>query len=140
MEEYGIVLSFIVLCAFGAALLPVVLLFLSWIGGWRRLAMRFPARGRPSGRRFLMRGGKVGLVTYSACLTLYTSAKGLYVSVLWPFRFAHPPIFIPWDSVCNATPSEFFLCGQSVDFDVGSPAVATMRLPREIFEGHNVAV
>src|SRR6476469_6745769 len=79
-----------------------VSLILSTTGGWRRLAASFPARSQPSGRRFFLQGGKVGQVTYSGCLTIYSSQEGLHLSVWLPFRLGHPPLFIPWDAIRNA--------------------------------------
>ena len=114
-----------------------VSLVLSTIGGWRRSAQSFPARGEPSGKRFFMQGGKVGQVTYSGCLTVYSSPEGLYLSVWLPFRLGHPPLFIPWDSVRNAT-TRRFLWTESVVFDAGSPSVATLQLSKKIFEGRDV--
>ncbi len=114
-------------------------LLLSTLGGWRRLAESFPARGQPSGRRFILQSAKVGLVHYSGCLTLYSSPEGLYLSVWWPFRLGHPPLFIPWHAVHNATIRRF-LWIERVAFDVGSPSVTTVELSKKIFEGHHVAV
>lgn len=114
-------------------------LMLSALGGWRRLSESFPARGRPSGRRFIMQGAKVGRVHYSGCLTIYSSPEGLYLSVWLPFRLGHPPLFIPWYAIHNAT-TRRFLWIESVVFDVGSPRITTLELSKKIFESHNVAV
>jgi len=116
-----------------------VSLVLSTLGGWRRLAESFPARGQPSGRRFVMQGAKVGLVHYSGCLTICSSPEGLYLSVWLPFRLGHPPLLIPWHAVHNATIRRF-LWIERVAFDVGSPSVTTVELSKKIFEGVNVAV
>jgi len=121
-----------------AAIWCAVSMVLSTIGGWRRLAESFPARRPPSGKRFFMQGGKVGSVSYSGCLTIYTSPEGLYLSV-WPmFRLGHPPLLIPWDAIRNAT-TRRLLWAESVVFDVGLPKIATLQLSRKIFEGYRVA-
>ena len=112
-------------------------LLLSTLGGWRRLAESFPAKDQPSGRHFFMQSGKVGLVNYGSCLTIYIAPNGFYLSVWFPFRLGHPPLFIPWDAVCNATIRRFFWF-ERVAFDVGLPNVATLQLSKKIFEGHNV--
>jgi len=106
------------------------------MGGWRRLADRFPRRGQPSGRRFWLQSGKFGQVAYSRCLTIRSSPDGLYLSMLLPFRLGHPPLFIPWDAVHNAT-ARRFLWIEHVAFDVGSPSVATLQLPKKAFEFHD---
>jgi hypothetical protein len=108
-------------------------------GGWRRLAESFPACGQPSGSRFSAQSGKVGAASYNGCLTIYSSHEGLYLSVWLPFRLGHPPLFIPWNAVRNAT-TQRFLWIKTVVFDVGSPSVATLELSSRIFEGHDVVV
>jgi hypothetical protein len=112
---------------------------LSAMGGWRRLAESFLARDEPCGRHFFMRSGKVGLVNYGNCLTIYTAPRGFYLSVWPPFRLGHPPLFIPWDAVRNPT-TRRFLWFERVAFDVGSPSVATLELSKKIFEGQSVGV
>jgi hypothetical protein len=112
----------------------------SAVSGWRRLASSLPARGQPLGRRFSMEGGMVGQITYSGCLTIYSSADGLYLSVWWPFRVGHPPVFIPWDAIRNATTlPRRFLWPESVAFDAGSPSVGRLQLPAKVFEHQYVA-
>jgi hypothetical protein len=138
MDKSALTVILIVLFPFlFAGLWCGVCLFTSTMGGWRRLAERFPARGQPSGRRFFMQRGKVGRVAYKGCLTIHSSPEGLHLSVWLPFRPGHPPLFIPWNEICNAT-TRRFLWAESVEFDVGSPRVATIRLSGEIFEGRDV--
>jgi hypothetical protein len=84
-----------------------------------------------------MQGGRVGQVAYGGSLNIYSSPEGLYLSVLFPFRLGHPPLFIPWDAVRNAK-TRRVLWTERVEFDVGSPSIATLRLPKKIFEGYNV--
>ena len=114
-----------------------VSLLLSTLGGWRHLAESFPATDQPRGRRFFMQSGKVGSVNYGSCLTIYSTPNGLYLSVWFPFRLGHPPLFIPWSAVRHAT-THRFLWSETVSFDVGSPSVATLQLSKRIFEGRDV--
>lgn len=115
-----------------------VSLALAALGGWRRLAVSFPARTQPTGRCFYMQGGKVGQVSYGGCLAICSSPQGVCLSVLLPFRLGHPPLFIRWNAVRNAT-TRRFLWTEYIAFDVGSPSIATMRLPKKVLEGHHVA-
>jgi hypothetical protein len=71
------------------------------------------------------------------CLTIYTSAAGLCISILFPFRLGHPPVFIPWDAVRNPRVRRF-LGAESVEFDIDSPPVATVRLFRKVFDGRDI--
>jgi hypothetical protein len=40
-----------------------------------------------------------GIANYRGCLTLGASIEGLYMSVMFPFRIAHPPLLIPWTEI-----------------------------------------
>jgi len=133
------ILPTILIAFFVVAMWCAVSLLLSAVGGWRRLAEVFPARGKPSGRLFSMQSGKVGLVSYRSCLTVLSTPEGFYLSVWLPFRLGHSPLFIPWDAVNNKTTRRFLWMETEV-FDVGSPSIATLQLSKKIFEGHNVAV
>jgi hypothetical protein len=106
-------------------------LLLSRVGGWHRLARAFPARGRPQGTRFSVQSGKVGMVNYNNCLTIYVSPDGLYLSV-WPvFRIGHPPLFVPWDDISNPR-TRRFLWVRTTTVQVGSPNIATIQLSTKI--------
>jgi hypothetical protein len=105
----------------------VVLGFLSQLSGWNKLASLYPGRQPPSGKCFLMQGGKVGAVYYRGCLTIHTWSEGLHISV-WPiFRFQHPPLFIPWSELHNPREKQLFLV-RLKELDIGSPAVGTIQL------------
>lgn len=110
---------------------------MSRIGGWRRLAEKFSSRKGPSGRRFWFQSGRVGKVRYSSCLTIYSSAKGLYLSVWLPFRPGHPPLLIPWEVMRNAT-SHRFLWMEAVAFEVGTPRITAMELSKKVFDGRTI--
>lgn len=116
-----------------------ICLFLSMLGGWNRLAKIFRTPSAPSGKRFVMQSGRVGLVNYSGCLTIYSSSEGLYLSVWFLFRLGHSPLFIPWDAVHNAKARKF-LWFERVTFDVGQPRIATIELSRQVFTGCKTAV
>jgi hypothetical protein len=44
-------------------------------------------------------------VSYGHCLTVTVGRRGLAVSILWPFRFRHPPLLLPWSAIerCEET-------------------------------------
>lgn len=110
-----------------------ICLLLSATGGWRRLAANYSAQGQPKGQRYSYQSGQVGLVSYSNILTIYTSPEGLHLSVWLIFRLGHPPLFIPWTAVHNAT-TKWILWIELVKFEVGAPKVATIQLSKKIFE------
>lgn len=109
-----------------------VSLLLSRMGGWSHMAEKFPAHDQPSGKRFYMQGGRIGVVQYSGCLTLHLSPEGTHLAVLFPFRLGHPPLFIPWEAVHRAR-IQRFLWSETVVLEVGSPVITTLQLPKKIF-------
>lgn len=76
---------------------------LSWMSGWRSLAVRYPDPGAVEGQRFRFVSGYVGRgmrsVRYRSAIDLVVGERGIRVSVLLPFRFMHPPFFVPWQEI-----------------------------------------
>ena len=76
---------------------------LSHIGGWSSLAAHFRAAQPPTGEHFHFVSGSMGAkffpVSYGGCLFVATNEDGFHLSILLPFRFWSPPIFIPWSQV-----------------------------------------
>jgi hypothetical protein len=40
-----------------------------------------------------------GTAFYSGCTFFTSNKKGLGLSLLFPLRFGHPPLFIPWSDI-----------------------------------------
>jgi len=77
-----------------------ILNVLARIGGWATLAERYPAAGAFDGDRWWFQNAQLRWrVNYGGVLTVGASPRGLYLSVLLPFRIAHPPLFIPWTDI-----------------------------------------
>ena len=76
---------------------------LAHLGGWASLAALFRVESRPEGERFRFVSGSIGgrflPVSYGNCLFVTVSPKGLYLSILFLFRFQSPPLFVPWSRV-----------------------------------------
>lgn len=85
---------------------------LSHIGGWASLASAFLAHDDVAGERFRFRSGSLGKkffpVNYGNCLFFTVSESGFRLSILFPFRFLSPPIFIPWDKVESVEEKQVF--------------------------------
>jgi hypothetical protein len=89
----------------------IPLLLLAWLGiqfcaaaisGWRKLAQVYRANGPFSGRRWRLQSAELRWrIGYNNCLTLGSGAEGLFLSVLLPFRFSHPPLLIPWTDIAS---------------------------------------
>lgn len=77
---------------------------LSFVAGWATLAKRFRYLNSFTGKCLAFQSGRMGMTNYGRCLTLGASAEGLYLAVMPPFRFHHPPLLIPWNEVSVAPP------------------------------------
>jgi len=104
------------------------LYIISHAGGWAALSKRFPATEKPAGKTYYCRSGSVGQAGYGACLNLHVVKTGLYMSVAFPFRFAHPPLFIPWEEF-HSTSRKWLLFWPVTDTYVGMPVAAHLTLP-----------
>lgn len=111
-----------------------VSVLIAFVGGWSRLAREFRATDKPAGNAFYLQGGSVGMTQYKGCLVIYTSAAGLYLSVLLPFRLGHPPLLIPWGAIRDPEVRKVWWF-ESLTFRVGEPPGTTIQLSKRIFAG-----
>lgn len=95
-------LVFFMLLWFTSLLLTAVL------GGWIRLAEKFPQKNRTTSAllkyasatmNYGTKPKKFGRSKYGRILNMTVGADGLGIGVLWAFRPAHPPIFLPWGAI-----------------------------------------
>jgi hypothetical protein len=81
----------------------LVCALISLTGGWHRLAARFPASSGIDGEAFRFASMSLGSglfpVRYRNTLFVMVGRSGLGLSVFFPFRVLHPPLFIPWSAV-----------------------------------------
>lgn len=125
---------------FFSALWIGITLGMSFIGGWRTVAKFYTAAGRPvGGREFRRVTGMFGVASYKHVLTVVTTAEGLYIANRTVFRFGHPPLFIPFTAIFHARRQVLFFWDYAA-FEVGSPAIASVRLPLKVFEGAPVEI
>lgn len=106
---------------------------LSHVGGWNRLGTRFATHQTPHGASFRWQNGSVGFVSYRNVMRVDAAPDGIFLSMPWLFRVGHPPLFIPWSEVHDAT-EQRLLWLRLVRFGVGSPRLARLRLPAKVFE------
>jgi hypothetical protein len=106
-----------------------VCLLLSHMGGWARLAEHYAARDDEPGETHYMCSGAVGWVSYRSCLILRVCDNGLRMSVWFPFRIGHPPLFIPWDEFHGVFEKRMLRLTSFVVASVGMPVVAEVALP-----------
>lgn len=89
---------------------------LSLIGGWYELSHRFKNNETIDGERFRFRSGVIGWrafpVSYRSCLFATVGSKGVALSILFPFRFLHPRLVIPWSAVERCERVRFWFMNQ----------------------------
>lgn len=71
-------------------------------GGWRKLALRFPAQTPPTGTTFTWQSLQIKPCTnYSGSINVTLSPGGIYLVPVALFQFGHSPMLIPWDRVVS---------------------------------------
>ena len=92
-----------------AVFLSVICFLVPFLTGWHELAGEYPLSGTFLGRRWRFRSANMRWGTrYGNCLTFGADQKGLFVSVLFPFRCGHPPLSIPWSEISVRQMRYFF--------------------------------
>ncbi len=81
-----------------------ILAGLAFADGWFSLSREFRSDASESGQRFHFCSGALGvwpflMSSYGKCLFITANEQGFRISILFPFRFFHPPLFIPWTAV-----------------------------------------
>jgi len=95
MDVPLILLPFVLFLVFFPVLWCFVLWLISRFGGWRTLAghYRYDGEFPPDVWRF--QSARIGISRYSSVLVFAADRRGLFMRTILPFRFAHPPLFIP---------------------------------------------
>ncbi len=115
------------------ALWCFVVVLLSLVGGWRRLALTYATDQPPRGTAFRWQSGTIGFVQYRNCLNIYVANEGLYFSAVWLFRLGHKTLLIPWSAINDVQQQNIFWYAIT-RFRIGTPPIATMRIPTKVFE------
>ncbi|TWU23310.1 hypothetical protein Pla52o_28460 [Novipirellula galeiformis] len=109
-----------------------VCLVLSWASGWWMLSHRYLAKpgdgsgdDRDSAR---MRSARIGAIQYHSSLNFIADSRGLRISVFFPFRPGHPPLFVPW-SEFDKIRLDNRLFSQRIKMAIGRPAVTRVVFP-----------
>jgi hypothetical protein len=79
-----------------------IMYWISFMGGWRQLATRYRSSSPISGTAWRFRSATLHHrmeSNYGSCLKLTANEEGLGLSVFFPFRVGHPPLFIPWSEM-----------------------------------------
>lgn len=90
-----------------------IMALLAQVGGWSELAalyrepegmVRQPVQSFGMASLALRRGWFPLPVNYSSCAIVDVAAAGLHLRTWRPFRFRHPPLFIPWEQMESMVP------------------------------------
>ena len=74
-----------------------VIFLVAQIGGWAQLAQVYRFDRKFRGQSWSMQSAAMRWgCSYNSVLTFGANDEGLYIVPLIFFRFAHPPLFIPW--------------------------------------------
>lgn len=117
---------------FFSALWLSITALLSFLSGWGKLAKRYPAEREFDGQRWTWQSAQMGVVGIRGCLTAGANREGLYLAMMLPFRFRHPPLFIPWRAVQPVPKQMLFFRG--VEFRVGPEPVVTVWVRETLAE------
>ena len=77
----------------------LVLVVLSAMGGWRRLAKTYPDDVPAEGVLFRLQSAQFGSVLYRGCVNVTVDPIRLRLSMMALCRLGHPPISIPWSDI-----------------------------------------
>ena len=73
---------------------------ISLVSGWYSLAKVYRTTSAFDGAKWRMQSGRMRwFVGYNNVLTIGASQQGLYLSVMFFFRFMHPPLLVPWSEI-----------------------------------------
>ena len=80
------------------------------LAGWAKLAAAFPASAPPTGESFRFVTAIVGSrhfpIKYRNCCHLVVADRGIYLSLMFPFKFQSPAFFVPWSAVENVVEAQ----------------------------------
>lgn len=110
-SKIGIVIAVGFALVFFPALWMFVGLILSRISGWHGLAAKYRMDAKFAGPTWTWQTGHMRLVGFRNTLTVGTNRQGLYLAVLFPFRFQHPPLFVPWSDITVTPKRGLFIPG-----------------------------
>lgn len=110
----------------------VVGFLISFQSGWFALGRRFRRHSDPYGETksagpFFYTVYMRWWSKYSSMIRLTAAGDALYASVLFPLRFGHPPLRIPWDEIQFARTKFFFR--SYIALTLGNEEKILMRIP-----------
>jgi hypothetical protein len=92
----------------------------SWIlakrSGWAKLASAYPAPRSLDGAHWSFQSARFGRrASYRGTIHVSADSLGMHLSMFLPFRFGHPPVFVPWTELTGRQDRQSLL-GVVVEF------------------------
>lgn len=133
LREMGTTNSIILGILFLVAAWAMMFALISRAGGWASLADQYRCPDTFTGTTWSFQKGQMRwMVGYNNCLTVGADPRGLYLSILFPFRIAHPPLFIPWRDISFRTKS--FLGFKFIELRLGREVTIPLRISYKLAE------
>jgi hypothetical protein len=104
------------------------------LGGYDRLAERFPGGPEPSGEHWERRCVEFGRsMRYDWCVTIVVAADGLWLQARPPAQGTQAAIFVPWAEIREAKPTRLYW-REAVRLTCGEPAAGTITVWRPVWD------
>jgi len=100
--------------------------------GWGKLAAQYASHDPPSGVSLKWQSFVLGKVmNYNRCVTIHVGGAALFLEMPRFFRFAHPPLRIPWSAVQYLKEVKT-LAGRKYLYDLGTPGITRIAFYEKI--------
>lgn len=102
------------------AIIPFIILFwcailflIAAVSGWRTLAQKFRLSSTFIGPTWGFQSAYMRWMGhYGNCLNVGADSVGLKLSIVFPFRPGHPPLFVPWSEIAIGERRSFLFMKQ----------------------------
>ena len=95
----------------------IVSALISYLGGWWALSQYYLSKPHSVRKKWLFQSAAMRFMTsYGNCLNVGVTDRGLLLSVLFLFRFGHPPLLIPWEDIKLEKYSSWMMKGVRLNF------------------------
>lgn len=113
----------------------IVSALISYLGGWWLLSQYYQSRPSNIRKKWFFQTAAMRFMTgYGNCLNIGVTDQGLSLSVLFIFRFGHPPLLIPWEDIRVEKFNSWMMKGVKLTFNKvpNVPLILRKRLARNI--------
>jgi hypothetical protein len=105
---------------------------ISLMSGWHYLARHYKRDRHPEGESWGFQSARLRYrSSYGGCLFFSANRRGFWLSIMFPFRPGHPPLFFPWSEVSVSMEKRLLL--DAAKFEVaGVPIYVRKSLAEKI--------